>query len=559
MVGGGQVWSAPAMGREPSKADLAVVDARVWTGDPDRPAADAVATRGDRVVALGREQVDELIGPRTRVVPAGGAQVLPGFQDAHVHAPVAGRQLNRLWLNDTVERQGYLDAVAAYAAANPDEPWITGGGWAMEYFPGGTPRKEDLDAIVSDRPVFLMNRDVHGAWVNSKALEIAGIDRDTPDPPDGRIERDPTTGEPTGTLHEGAAYDYETRLVPTPDRAGWEEGILESQRHLHALGITGWQDAWVTAETMEAYKSLADSGQLTGRVVAALWWDRARGLEQIDELRTLREAGVTTGFHPTTVKIMTDGVLENYTGAMLEPYCDGCGGHTDNRGLSYVDAELLKAALTQLDADGFQVHMHAIGDRAVRMSLDAVEAARTANGQSDHRHHIAHIQVVHPTDVPRFGALGAVANCQAYWAMNEPQMDELTIPFLGEERTRMQYPFADIARAGGRLAMGSDWSVSTADPLQQIEVAVTRVDPEHRTNAPFLPEQSLGLDQALTAFTAGSAYVNHDSDGGALTVGRRADLAVLDQPITGPAAVPAADATVRLTVAAGRVVHDDGG
>ena len=167
--------------------------------------------------------------------------------------------------------------------------------------------------------------------------------------------------------------------------------------------------------------------------------------------------------------------------------------------------------------------------------------------------------MVHPTDVPRFGALGAVANCQAYWAMSEPQMDELTIPFLGEERTRMQYPFADIARAGGRLAMGSDWSVSTADPLQQIEVAVTRVDPEHRTNAPFLPEQSLGLEQALTAFTAGSAYVNHDSDGGALSVGRRADLAVLDQPITGPAAVPVADATVRLTVAAGRVVHDDGG
>ncbi len=545
--------------REQSEADLAVVDARVWTGDPAGPSADAVAVRGDRVVALGRERVDELIGSRTRVEQAGGAQVLPGFQDAHVHAPVAGRNLTRLWLNDTTGRQGYLDAVAAYASAHPDEEWITGGGWAMEYFPGGTPRKEDLDAIVPDRPVFVMNRDVHGAWVNSRALEIGGIDRDTPDPPDGRIERDPATGEPSGTLHEGAAYDYEARLVPTPDREGWEAGILQSQQHLHALGITGWQDAWVNAETMEAYRSLADSGRLTGRVVASLWWDRSRGLEQIDELRTLREAGATTGFHPTTVKVMTDGVLENYTGAMLEPYCDGCGGHTDNRGLSYVDAELLKAALTQLDAHGFQVHMHAIGDRAVRMSLDAVEAARTANGWSDHRHHIAHIQVVQPSDVPRFGALGAVANCQAYWAMSEPQMDELTIPFLGEERTRMQYPFADIARAGGRLAMGSDWSVSTADPLQQIEVAVTRIDPAHRANAPFLPEQALGLDQALTAFTAGSAYVNHDEDGGVLAVGRRADLALLDQPITGPGAVPAADATVRLTVAAGRVVHDAGG
>lgn len=547
------------MGREPTEADLAVVGARVWTGDPTNPAADAVAVRGDRVVAIGRDRVDALVGARTRVVQAGGAQVLPGFQDAHVHAPMAGRNLSRLWLNDTSQRQGYLDAVAAYAAANPEEPWVTGGGWAMEFFPGGTPRKEDLDAIVPDRPVFLMNRDVHGAWVNSVALQIAGIDRDTPDPPDGRIERDPVTGEPSGTLHEGAAYKYEAHLVPTPDRAGWEAGILEAQRHLHALGITGWQDAWVTPATMQAYRSLARSGRLSGRVVGALWWDRARGLEQIDELRSLREAGAASGFHPTTVKVMTDGVLENHTGAMLEPYCDGCGGHTNNHGLSYVDAELLNAALVQLDADGFQVHLHAIGDRAVRMSLDAVEAARTANGPSDHRHHIAHVQVVQPSDVPRFGALGAVANCQAYWAKSEPQMDELTIPFLGEERARLQYPFADIARAGGRLAMGSDWSVSTADPLQQIEVAVTRADPDSRGRAPFLPAQALSLEQALAAFTAGSAYVNHDADGGVLAVGRRADLAVLDRPITGPGAAPVGDATVRLTVAAGAVVHDAGG
>ena len=247
----------------------------------------------------------------------------------------------------------------------------------MTLFPGGTPRKDDLDAVVPDRPVFLFNRDVHGAWVNSKALTVAGITSATPDPPDGRIERDPVTGEPTGTLHEGAAYWVNEHVVPAPSQAQWEAAILEGQQHLHSLGITGWQDAWVTPATQTAYRALAADGRLTGRVVGALWWDRHRGLEQVDDLIDRRELDAP-GFHPTTVKIMIDGVLENYTGALLEPYCDGCGGHTSDRGLNYVDAELLASAVTTLDAAGFQVHMHAIGDRAVRMALDAVRAARLA-------------------------------------------------------------------------------------------------------------------------------------------------------------------------------------
>jgi predicted amidohydrolase YtcJ len=262
------------------------------------------------------------------------------------------------------------------------------------------------------------------------------------------------------------------------------------------------------------------------------------------------------GFHPTSVKIMTDGVLENYTGALLEPYCDGCGGHTDNHGLSYVERDLLAAAVTELDRLGFQVHMHAIGDRAVRNALDAVEVARTANGPSDHRHHIAHIQVVQPEDVPRFRALGVVANAQPYWAQMEPQMEELTLPFLGRERADLQYPFGDLLRSGATLAMGSDWSVTTANPLEQIEVAVSRVDPENRRGAPFLPEQALPLAVALGAFTAGSAHVNHDDDAGVLAVGRRADLAVLDRNLFAPDAGPVGDATVTHTVAAGTVVHE---
>jgi predicted amidohydrolase YtcJ len=549
----------------PSAPDLVVADARVRL--PGGGFATGVAVTGDRISAVGdASDVVALAGPRTRVVRAPGRLVLPGFQDSHVHAPFAGRNRLRVWLNDTLGKDAYLEVIAAYAAAHPDEPWIVGGGWAMECFPGGLPRKEDLDAVVPDRPVFLFNKDVHGAWVNSRALEVGGITRDTADPSDGRIERD-AAGEATGCLHEGAAYSFNDHVVPAPARAEWEASVLEAQTHLHALGITGWQDAWVTPATLEAYRSLAADGRLTARVVGALWWDRHRGLEQISDLLAQRESASgaaesagsgVSGFFPTTVKIMTDGVLENYTGALLEPYCDGCGGHTENHGLSYVDRAELAAAVTELDALGFQVHLHAIGDRAVRNSLDAVEAARGANGTNDLRHHIAHVQVVQPEDVPRFARLGVVANCQTYWAKPDPQMEELTIPFLGRDRVDIQYPFEGIRAAGARLAMGSDWSVTTADPLEQLEVAVTRAE---RGGASFLPEQRLRLDDAVDAFTAGSAYVNHDDDGGALAVGKRADLAMLDLDVFADGFVsagraPLADASVELTVASGRVVHD---
>lgn len=539
-------------------ADLVVIGADVYTVDSAKSWSDAVAVRDGRVVALGSEAVRDLVGPRTRVLQVPGGMVLPGFQDAHIHAPFAGRNRLHVFLNDLVGRQAYLDAIARYASANPDQRWIIGGGWAMEYFPGGTPRKEDLDAIVPDRPVFLFNRDVHGAWVNSKALEVAAITKDTPDPVDGRIERDPMTGEPTGTLHEGAAYSFNDRHLPLPTREEWAAAILNAQEHLHSLGITAWQDAWVTPGTLEAYRSLARSGQLTARVVGALWWDRHRELDQIDEFLGQRENAAGGTFRATTVKIMTDGVLENYTGALLEPYCDGCGGHTDNRGLTYVDRDLLAAAVTKLDELGFQVHMHAIGDRAVRNALDAVASARAKNGPRDNRHHIAHLQVVQPEDLPRFRALGVTANCQPYWAQMEPQMEELTLPFLGRDRADLQYPFGDLLRSGATLAMGSDWSVTTANPLEEIEVAVTRVDPENRNNAPFLPEQALPLPVALAAFTAGSAYVNHDAEAGSLAVGKRADLAVLDRNLLAVGAGPVADARVVYTVAAGRVVYEAG-
>ncbi|MEO8328365.1 MAG: amidohydrolase [Candidatus Nanopelagicales bacterium] len=540
-------------------ADLVITDAAIYRNDVGRGWASGLAIKDGRIQQLAAEpgELKDRIGPSTEVLSLPGRLVVPGFQDAHIHAPFAGRNRLRIFLNDLVGRQSYLDAIARYAAAHPDEPWIVGGGWAMEHFPGGLPIKEDLDAIVPDRPVFLFNRDVHGAWVNSKALEIAGIDKNSADPFDGRVERDPTTGEPTGMLHEGSAYSLNDDIIPLPSRDEWEAAILNAQQYLHSLGITAWQDAWVTPGTHAAYRSLAESGQLTARVVGALWWDRHQELEQISEFLTQRESGVVGNFSATAVKIMTDGVLENFTGALLEPYCDGCGGHTDNHGLSYVEPDLLAAAVTELDRHDFQVHMHAIGDRAVRNSLDAVAAARVANGMNDRRHHIAHIQIVQPEDIPRFAELGVVANCQPYWAQMEPQMEELTLPYLGRERSDLQYPFGDLMRRGARLAGGSDWSVTTANPLEEIEVMTNRVDPENRQNAPFLPEQRIPLADSLAAFTSGTAYVNHDeSESGRIEPGMRADLAVIDQNFLAEGAGPVGDASVELTFCSGELVFE---
>ena len=242
---------------------------------------------------------------------------------------------------------------------------------------------------------------------------------------------------------------------------------------------------------------------MTARVEAALWWERTKGAEQIDELVARSATGSHGRLRANSVKIALDGVLETFTGAMIDPYLDRDGRPTTNRGMNFVDAEPLREHVTRLDAAGLQAHFHAIGDRAVRVALDAIEAARLANGMTDTRPHISHIQVIHPDDVPRFAPLGAVANAQPLWACHETNMDELTIPFLGPERARWQYPFGSLLRAGARLAMGSDWSVSTPNPLLEIEVAVTRIYPDSRDTArPFLPDERLTLEQAIAGVHA---------------------------------------------------------
>jgi predicted amidohydrolase YtcJ len=538
------------------------------TAGPGGPPATAVAVRGGRIIAVGTDSdlaMAELTGPRTEVVPLRGGVLLPGFQDAHVHPAFAGLTMIGCNLIGVTTLAGALDRIRDYAAAHPGAEWICGSGWRMEWFEGGTPGRELLDQVAGGRPVYLINRDCHGAWVSSRALELAGLDARSPDPSDGRIERS-ADGTPQGTLHEGAAT-LVSRLTPVPSLDDRVAGLLLAQRHLHARGITAWQDAIVGdylgwADPLPAYLAAAASGQLTGRVAGALWWDRDRGLDQLPDLLTRRERGQAPRFRANTVKVMQDGVAENFTAAMIEPYLDSCGCQTGNRGLSYVDPDLLSAAVTQLDGAGFQVHFHAIGDRAVRESLDAVAAARAANGGNDHRHHIAHLQIMHPDDIPRFAQLGVTANMQALWAAHEPQLDELCNPFLGPERAGRNYLFGDLLRAGARLAAGSDWAVSSANPLRACHVAVNRTLPGEPAPAagPLLPAQRLEAAQALAAYTAGSAYVNHlDDQTGAIEPGMQADLVVLDRdPIAAPPA-DLGDIAVQATYVAGeRVYATDG-
>jgi predicted amidohydrolase YtcJ len=524
-------------------ADLVFTGGPVFTSDTVRSRARTVAVTGGRIVAVGGDDLTDLVGPRTEVIDLRGRMLLPGFQDAHVHPVWGGLDMLRCDLAEYGTAAEYLDAIAAYVAAHPEDEWILGGGWQMSAFPGGTPTAAALDAVIPDRPAFFPNRDGHGAWVNSAALRLAGIDRHTPDPADGRIERD-ADGNPSGTLHEGA-MGLVNRLLPEEPLERLTEALLVGQRYLHSFGITAWQDAIVgsygdAGDPGPAYLKAAADGTLTARVVGAIWWDRTRGLEQIPSLLERRERYRGGRFAATSVKIMQDGVAENFTAAMLEPYCDGHGHFTDNSGISFVAPEILDEAVPLLDAAGFQVHFHAIGDRAVRECLDAVEHAIARNGRGDNRHHIAHIQVVHPEDVPRFRELGVAANMQSLWAALEPQMVDLTLPFLGDPRSAWQYPFGDLLRSGAVLAAGSDWSVSTPDPMAAIHVAVNRkAAPGHEEGEyeAFLPEQAIDLATSLTAYTAGSAWVNHlDETTGTIEVGKLADLAVLDRdPFAGPA------------------------
>ena len=547
----------------PVNDEMVFHNGTVFDGRAFLPAGTCVRVAGARVTGVSPGP-DGRIGKAEPIDLAGGTLV-PGFVDAHAHPVFAGDQMRRCDLRAASTAAGYIELVAAYAAEHPDEEWISGGGWSMDAFPGGIPTRQALDAVVPDRPVFLPNRDGHGAWVNSRALALAGIDRSTPDPADGRIERD-GAGEPIGMLQEGAAI-LVSRLLPEITEDDWYSALLTAQDYLLSLGITGWQDAIVgryegEADPLTAYLRAAKAGTLLASVTGALWWDRHRGLEQLGELLDQRSTGQAGTFRATSVKLMLDGVAENHTAAMLEPYLDGDGCSTGKAGLDFIDPGELPTFVAALDREGFQVHFHALGDRAVRNALDAVEAARRANGAGGGRHHLAHLQVIHPDDVPRFARVSATANIQPLWATHEPQMDELTIPFLGERRAGWQYPFRSLEAAGAALCAGSDWPVSSPNPLWGAHVAVNRHLPARaggQGGDPFLPQQAIGLTSILTAYTSGSARVNGlGTVAGSIADGYNADLAVVNADLGHIPAGEICQAEVTQTWIRGQVVYSQG-
>ncbi|WP_159704756.1 amidohydrolase [Arthrobacter sp. 18067] len=519
-------------------AEILFENGWVYTGNDAGPSRANLAVADGRIIAVGSPEDNHVtVTPDTRRVDLQGQLVLPGFQDAHIHPIFAGIELLQCDLTEVASAEEAVAAVARYATENPEEPWILGAGWSMDLFPGGTPGRELLDAVVQDRPVYLQNRDHHGAWANTAAFQAAGITKDTPDPAGGRFERE-ADGTPAGTVHEGA-MDLFNAVKPAVPYGLAYQGLLTSQELLLSQGITAWQDAWVPipegehADHLEVYQDAAKAGDLKVRVTACQWWDRTAGMSQLDAIverrNNVREAFDPLQLNANTVKVMVDGVAENYTAAMHHVYLDHHGHHTENRGIEFFEPEELKEFVTAIDAAGMQVHFHALGDRAVTDALDAVQAAREGNGPNDHRHHLAHLQLVRGEDIPRFAELEAAANAQALWACHEEQMDTLTLPFLEPGAEDRHYPFGELAAAGARLVAGSDWPVSTADPVAAIHVAVNRTAPGEDLPPLGPASQKLSLKQIVDAYTRGTAWINHlDAATGTLEPGKLADLAVLD-------------------------------
>ena len=484
--------------------------------------SESVAVVEGRIVATGTaaEVRDAVVG-NAEPVDLQGRMLVSGFQDAHVHPAMGGDMRLQCNMEDAVDLDDALQTIRTFVREHPENEWIEGGGWRYPWFDGGNPARELLDGI-TEKPVYLMVADGHSGWASTSALALAGIEPGSQDPSDGVVVRD-ERGVPQGTLHEGAMRLVE-EILPAKPEGYAKRCLLDAQTYLLSLGVTAWQDAWVTDEIHQAYRDMANEGSLIASVRGALWWDRARDASQLPE--HVERSGQGIGrYDPRSIKLMLDGVCENFTAAMLHPYRDQHGHATENLGLDFIGRDVLLDVVPAIDAAGLQAHFHALGDRAVRNALDAVAAMRQANGSSDTRPHLAHIQIVDPVDVPRFGELGAVANAQPLWAVADESMTDLTLPFLAEGRAEYQYPFRSLLDADAPMAMGSDWSVSTPDVMAQVAVAVDRSGPGLE---PFLANQRLSVTEALSGFTSGSAYVNHRDDvSGTIEIGKEADLVVL--------------------------------
>jgi predicted amidohydrolase YtcJ len=530
-------------------ADRIFVNGRIWTGDARRPRAEAIALAGDLVMAVGTDaQVRRFVGPSTVTVDLRGRFVTPGFNDAHLHFLVV----------ETVDLAGTLSVaeiqgrIRAYAAAHPERPWVTGRGWAYGSFPGGMPHRRWLDEVVADRPAFMVGYDGHTAWANSKALALAGITRDTPDPEHGAIVHD-ESGEPTGALKEAAAR-LVRRLVPEPSDAERYEALQKRLDEAASYGLTSVQNASFNMADLPTYeRALAESG-LKVRFYSALPLVKDIAPDALARYKELRTKYPGPVFKFGSVKGFVDGVVESKTAAMLEPYANGGGSGEP----LWTPAELDRT-VAFYDREGFQILLHAIGDRGIRMALDAYENAEKINGRSGRRHRVEHIEVPARAEIARFKALGVIASTQALFANPDQNALEVYVVNIGPDRASRAMAFRSLDEAGAVQAFGSDSPVFSMEVLRGIYCAVTRMTPEGTPAGGWQPQERISAEAALRHFTRDAAYASFEEKRkGTLSAGMLADLVVLSEDIVAVPPERILKTRVLLTVMGGRDTYRSG-
>ena len=526
----------------------------VYTVDSAHPRAQALAITDGRITFVGSDDsVSAFIGRNTEVLDLAGRMVLPGFHDTHVHPVTGGMELGECNLNPATSLDDVRRIVRACNTKGAAGEWVRGGGFQLPIFAGGNPTRQLLDSLVPDRPAFLSSADGHSAWVNSRAIALAGLTRATRDPANGRIERDPN-GEPAGSLRESAMGLVSSKM---PERtaadylAGLERGLAMAAQ----FGITTLHEASAAEPVALAYAQADSLGRLTARsIVSLLVRTRADPDSEVARLSALRTRTTRGNVRPVAAKIFMDGVIEAQTGALLAPYVDRPG----YRGELNLPPAKLNTLVQKLDSAGFKVHVHAIGDRAIRVALDGFELQRAKDNGSGPKHIVAHLQLFDPADIPRFATLGVVASFQPLWAYADTYITDLTEPRLGPERSRNMYPIARVAQSGAMVAAGSDWSVSSMNPLEAMQVAITRLGLTDSTGRPWLPDERVDLATMIRAYTLGGAIASdHDSLTGTLVVGKAADVIVLSDDLFALAPHRIAKARVLLTLLNGRAVFRD--
>jgi predicted amidohydrolase YtcJ len=533
--------------------DLIIVNANIVTMDPLTPKAEALAAAGGRVIALGTTaDIRALAGSGTRVIDAGGRLVLPGFQDTHIHLQDSGRDYaQNAALDDARTVEELVDILRTFAASH-DRPWVDGVGWYTGIFTDENLTREVLDRAVPDRPSYILASDGHNACLNSRACELIGLVKGVADPPNGHFVLD-GKGVPTGMLHEDAIKWANARM-PRPTDDDFASGVRYAAALANRHGITGVLDARVEERHVRVYGQLAMANELTVRVRATALVEPSDTITgALDRIKAFRSAHQTDMFMVHSAKFFLDGVLENRTGAMIEPYSDALGG---NAPLMFDHDQILEL-FTAFDAERFQIHIHTIGDMAVRAALDGLEAARKANGHWPSLHQIAHVQCIDPADVPRFRELGAMMNIQPLWARHEPSVTDVALPMVGAARGQWMYAFRSLIDAGAAYALSSDWGVSTLNPFEIMETAITRQPPGRpRSHPVFLPEQRMTREECVKGYTINAARAAwREADTGSLTPGKYADIIILDRDIFTCDVYDIGGTEVLLTLLGGEDVH----